>query len=76
MTVEIVRKRGVLGGRPTIAGTRISVSQIANYVANGYGAADIQKDFPHLTSAQIIVALRYLDDQANKEIQNLAKASV
>ncbi len=76
MTAEIVRKPGILGGRPTIAGTRVSVSQIAGYVANGYKAADIQKDFPHLTSAQIAAALRFLDDQANKEIQNLAKVSV
>ena len=76
MTAKIVRKPGILGGRPTIAGTRVSVSQIAGYVANGYGTADIQKDLPHLTSAQITAALHYLDDQANKEIQNLAKASI
>jgi len=76
MTAEIVRKRGILGGRPTIAGTRISVSQIAGYVANGHGATDIRRDFPHLTSAQITAALRYLDERANKEIQNLAKAPV
>ncbi|MCR4277541.1 MAG: DUF433 domain-containing protein [Candidatus Berkelbacteria bacterium] len=75
MTVGIVRKRGVLGGRPIIAGTRIGVDIIGNYIIHGYGVADIRHAYPHLTDAQIAAALSYLDDQTRQEIGKLAKTA-
>lgn len=56
----ITRKRGVCGGKPIIAGTRIKVSQIAIYYEKmGYTPDDIVQAHPHLTLAQVHDALSY-----------------
>jgi uncharacterized protein (DUF433 family) len=56
----ITRKKGVCGGKPIIAGTRIKVSQIAIYVEKmGYTPDDIVSAHPHLTLAQVHDALSY-----------------
>lgn len=38
----------VLGGKPIIKGTRISVELILEWVANGSSVEDIVQEFPHL----------------------------
>ena len=76
MKLAITLKKGVLGGRPTIAGTRIGVHHIAGYVAAGLSVADIKAAYPQLKDGQIIVALNYLHDQASRQIQTLEKTTV
>ena len=39
----------VLGGKPVIRGTRISVSLIVNFVAHGMSFQDIIDEYPQLT---------------------------
>lgn len=56
----ITRKKGVCGGKPIIAGTRIKVSQIAIYYEKmGYTPDDIVRAHPHLTLTQVHDALSY-----------------
>jgi uncharacterized protein (DUF433 family) len=56
----ITRKKGVCGGKPIIAGTRIKVTQIAiEYEMMGLTADQIIEAHPHLTLAQIHDALSY-----------------
>jgi uncharacterized protein (DUF433 family) len=76
MRSAITLKKSVLGGRPTIAGTRIGVHHIASYVAAGLKVTDIKAAYPQLTNDQIIAALNYLHDQASRQIQTLEKATV
>ena len=49
----------VCGGRPHIAGTRISVELIMDHVAAGHTAEQIQQAYPHLSIEQIEEATRY-----------------
>lgn len=59
MSVRIVSTPDTLGGKKRIAGTRISVDLIYNYVrANKIN--QIKKDYPHLTREQIDAARRYV----------------
>lgn len=60
---KIDRRRGVVGQRPVIAGTRISVDTIREFVEAGYSTHEIQNQYPNLTDADIRAALSY-DDAA------------
>ena len=56
----------VMVGKPCIAGTRITVELIVRRFAEGYTAADILEDYPHLTAAGVQAALEYAADLAGR----------
>lgn len=49
----------VCGGKPRIAGTRISVEIIQDHALMGYGVEQIQHIYPHLSTEQIRAAIEY-----------------
>jgi uncharacterized protein (DUF433 family) len=49
----------VRSGKPCIAGTRISVYDILEYLAGGMTEAEILKDFPSLNADDIKAALEF-----------------
>jgi uncharacterized protein (DUF433 family) len=51
MSTQIVSTPGVLGGKPRIDGTRISVELILEMFSLGYEMKDILEEYPHLTRA-------------------------
>ena len=53
---KVVRRRGVLGGKPILAGTRIPVATIQRYLQAGYGTEAIIEEYPSMTSADIEAA--------------------
>lgn len=55
----IVRSPDTCGDRPRIAGTRISVQQIAMLHRQGLSAADILTEYNVLNPAQVYAALAY-----------------
>lgn len=59
MSAQIVSDPKILGGKPIIAGTRISVELILDKIAAGMNEKDILQDYPHLTSEQIHAAVSY-----------------
>ncbi|MCC7366359.1 MAG: DUF433 domain-containing protein [Dehalococcoidia bacterium] len=64
MSVEIgtliERTPGVVGGRPRIAGTRISVDHIARCWKQGYTPDELVNDmYPHLTLEGVYATLAY-----------------
>ncbi len=61
----IVSTPGTCGGRPRIAGTRMSVQNIAIDYKAGMSPKEIVSEFPHLTLAQVYAALAYY--HANKD---------
>ncbi len=56
---RIVILQGVRGGRPVIAGTRITVSEVLEMFGADMCEADILEAFPKLTSDDIRAALAY-----------------
>ena len=57
--LQVISDPKILGGKPVIAGTRISVELILDRVASGMSVKDILKDYPHLTSKQVQAAISY-----------------
>jgi uncharacterized protein (DUF433 family) len=52
-------KPGVLGGKPVIRGTRISVAFILQSLASGQSVDDILRSYPHLTRDGVLAAVDY-----------------
>jgi len=58
----------ILGGKPIIQGTRISVAFILNLLASDVSEAEILKDYPHLAKEDIHACLRYAAQSCKNEI--------
>jgi uncharacterized protein (DUF433 family) len=58
---RIVRDPNILGGKPTIKGTRVPVSLILNLIAHGVTFSEITEDYPYVTEDDIKAALLYAE---------------
>jgi uncharacterized protein (DUF433 family) len=56
---HIVSNQGILGGKPCIKGTRISVQLILEWVAVGTTIQEILEKYPHLTYESIQEAILF-----------------
>ena len=52
-------------GKPTIIGTRISVADILNWMANGMSRQEITEDFPEVSDESIKACLFYAASKEN-----------
>lgn len=59
---------GILGGKPIIKGTRISVEIILEWIASGASRNDILRKYPHLTAEDLEQALAYAAATVRNEI--------
>lgn len=64
----IVSTSDVLRGRPRVKGTRIPVSLLLGYLAEGYSVEKMIAEFPDLTEQQIAACLDYARELAAFEI--------
>ena len=62
--IEIVPEKRF--GRPCVKGTRISVYDVLNRLANGMTKEEIIKDFPELSLEQINACLSFAADREHK----------
>lgn len=70
----VTRDKGVCGGKPIIAGTRIKVSQIATeHDRLGWTPDEIVQAHPHLTLAQVHDALSYYYDHLEEIDRQIAE---
>lgn len=69
---RIVSDPKILGGKPIIAGTRISVELIMNFLAAGMSVDEILKEYPELKKTEVLVAIEYAAKLVSKQRQNLA----
>ena len=65
----ITIESGKRGGKPTIRGMRISVSDILSWLASGMTISEILSDFDELTEEDIFAVLSYAADRENKIYQ-------
>lgn len=59
MPKKIVHNPDVLGGRPVLEGTRISVDLVLRMVAGGMTVEEIAGQYPHVNKEDIQAALEY-----------------
>jgi len=65
---RITSDPSVLGGKPTLRGLRISVSDILDLLASGADRKEILEDYPYLEDGDITAALEYASRSANHTI--------
>ena len=57
--VRIIANPGILGGKPIVEGTRLSVEHILGLLASGMSHEEIIADYPLLTEESIRAVLGY-----------------
>jgi uncharacterized protein (DUF433 family) len=73
---HIVRNPQVCGGAPAIAGTRITVLQIAIMWKGGDSVDEILQAFPHLQASQVHDAISYYLDHQRDMDQEIEESRV
>lgn len=66
--VRIIANSEILGGKPVIEGTRLSVEHILGLLASGMSHAEIIADYPDLTEESIRAVLGYAAKPLRNEI--------
>jgi uncharacterized protein (DUF433 family) len=72
---RITSDSAILGGKPTIRGTRISVEMVLEWIASGATRDDILQRHPHLTSEDIEQALGYAAATVRNEVLLTARVA-
>ena len=65
---RIVVNPRILGGKPIIEGTRLSVEFILDLLASDVSEEQILEDYPHLTKDDIRACLRYAARSYRNEV--------
>lgn len=71
--VKIVSNPKILNGKPVIAGTRISVELIMNFLGSGMSVKEILSEYPELKKPEVVAAIGYatkLVSKNNPSIKN------
>jgi uncharacterized protein (DUF433 family) len=63
----------VCGGRPTVAGTRMRVTDVLEMLASGATAEEIVRDFPYINIEDIRACLAYAAGAADHPIATAAE---
>ena len=58
---------GILGGKPVIRGTRISVELVLEYLADGGSVADVSAAYPHVREDDVRAVLAFAHDMVVDE---------
>ncbi len=56
---RIVVNPKIMGGKPIVKGTRITVEQVLKMLAQGLTTQEILKDYPHLSKDDVAAVLLY-----------------
>jgi uncharacterized protein (DUF433 family) len=70
---RIVSTPGLLGGKPCIRGTRISVEMVLEWMASGATRDEIVQAYPQLTIEDVDQALRYAANAVKNEVLVVAE---
>jgi uncharacterized protein (DUF433 family) len=68
MFTRITATPGILGGKPCIKGTRISVEFILELLASGASRQQIVQAYPQLTDADVEQAIQYARSFRQNEV--------
>lgn len=64
---RIVVNPKIMGGKPIIKGTRITVEQVLKMLAQDLTTKEILKDYPHLSKDDVAAVLLYAAKVAGEE---------
>ena len=61
-TDRIVIDPGILNGKPSIRGTRISVQTVMEFLSNGDSVEEVLENYPTLTRDDVLACLKFAAD--------------
>ena len=64
---RIVVNPKIMGGKPIVKGTRITVEQVLKMLAQGLTSKEILKDYPHLSKDDVAAVLLYAAKVTSEE---------
>lgn len=73
MKRSITQDPDILGGKPIIKGTRMSVESIMELISSGLSIQEIVKEYPFLSEQQVKDAVSYATDIVKKEERYIFK---
>ncbi len=56
---KIVRDKGIMGGKPFLEGTRVTVKTLVNLFGAGRTMEEVLLDYPYLNKLDVLAALNY-----------------
>lgn len=65
---NIISDINILGGKPVIKGTRISVEMVLEWISSGASIEDIVKTYPHLSIESLKECINYAAEYLKNEI--------
>ena len=65
----------ICGGKPCIRGTRIWVSLILDFLADGMSEAELCADYPPLTHEDVLAALAYGAEMTRERVLPIPQAA-
>ena len=68
MIGRIVANPNILGGKPIIKGTRLSVEFLLELLASDMSEEEILEDYPHLSKDDLHACLKYAASSCKNEI--------
>ena len=68
LSKRIIANPKILGGKPIIRGTQISVEFILELLASGAATSEILRDYPYLKTNDIKACLEYAARSSHNEI--------
>ena len=70
---RIVSDPAILGGKPIIKGTRISVEMVMEWIASGASRDDVLKKHSHLSAEDVQQAIGYAAQAVQNEVLTTAE---
>jgi uncharacterized protein (DUF433 family) len=64
---RIVSTPGVVGGKPRVKGTRVTVGAILGQLAVGHTIDEVLRDFPYIQREDVLAALQFAAWRAQEE---------
>ncbi len=71
---RITQNPAVMGGKPCIRGTRVTVGMIVGQIAAGRSIDELLADYPYLQREDVLEALRYAAWRAQEREVDLTAA--
>jgi uncharacterized protein (DUF433 family) len=71
---RITRRPEVMGGKPCIRGTRVTVGMIVAQLGAGHSIEAVVADYPYLVREDVLQAIRYAAWRAEEREVELADA--
>jgi uncharacterized protein (DUF433 family) len=65
---QIVANPEILGGKPIVEGTRLSVDHILGLLAHGMSHAEIMEAYPDLTLDDVKAVIQYAADALHNDV--------